>query len=332
MFNETKTEVEIYGCNISLGLRRKSRMRNYSIGYKFIFNKKTQYEFIDYTITFNIGDTNGEKLQIRLHDLDIQFKTTTNTCPVSRKKRTKPTTVQARFDSNEEIYPCKPKNKKQKTESTTTVSTNINRTTFTTLSSTTNKKGLSNYMDIKHSTTYISHYSTNIRGINLTTQRSMVVEDRSSNSGQAKHTTESIPISTINHGTTSTTGDSTTIKITFSSSAKPESTKESVTSAPINIISTTLTSLSYITKKITFQNTDKTKDTTESITLEVNNIDAKHLNPNQIRPEQGIWSSNNILMGLSALTVMMSFLLYGIIYHRTKYGSEYDDDADSIVL
>ncbi|KII65754.1 hypothetical protein RF11_04387 [Thelohanellus kitauei] len=99
---DSKTEISISGCNISLALLTTSLTSNYSLGYKFKFNKNTKYEFFEYLIEMTPDST----FTVTFNKLNIYFQGSTKKCSKPDPKTQNITVIEVQLDSTDLIYPC----------------------------------------------------------------------------------------------------------------------------------------------------------------------------------------------------------------------------------
>ncbi|KII74713.1 hypothetical protein RF11_04979 [Thelohanellus kitauei] len=108
MFHDSENEIEISGCNFTLQTRPVFTVRNYFMGYQFIFNKNTKYEFEKLQILLMIDQSKDMYVKFRFYSLSIQFTNSNRDCI---KKNTQMDRIVASFSSSDEVYPCKPNDK-----------------------------------------------------------------------------------------------------------------------------------------------------------------------------------------------------------------------------
>ncbi|KII70904.1 hypothetical protein RF11_00895 [Thelohanellus kitauei] len=147
--NYTNSEIEISGCNVSLGTTKTAQTRKFSIGYRLVFRTDTDYDFYKYTLDVKfdkIGSSKAETFELNLNNLAIQFQNQIRQCEKPSQKTNSMIIIPLQLNSTDLIYLCKPNNTELAIDFPASDSLNLNGTFFQNLFMMMRTKGFGSIM------------------------------------------------------------------------------------------------------------------------------------------------------------------------------------------
>ncbi|KII64287.1 hypothetical protein RF11_13009 [Thelohanellus kitauei] len=95
-------DIEIGQCNISFHPNSQTSINEYSIGYRFKFNKYTKYDLNEYFIDILVKSSNLKYVRLRLEAISIQFKCFNRICQYNNNMALQ----YFQSDAIELLFPC----------------------------------------------------------------------------------------------------------------------------------------------------------------------------------------------------------------------------------